>query len=229
MSCILLCAQPLVLSYFGIPGPGEPVRMLLAMGNFEWENKDMAGSDGSWQAMKPKTKWGQCPVLENKDGVQFSQSIAMARMFAKLITVGGTPLYPEDPLAAFAVDEYIDALQDMRQKMSSTFSIKDVDEKAAARKALMTGDGAMAVLWAKIEALTGEEFAVGSSLSLADIWVAFCVGMISSGFLDGFDASLLTPYPKMLAIAKKVYSIPELKAYYTTRAAAKPMYKCFVV
>ena len=68
-----------------------------------------------------------------------------------------------------------------------------------------------------------------SSLSLADIWVAFCVGMISSGFLDGFDASLLTPYPKMLAIAKKVYSIPELKAYYTTRAAAKPMYKCFVV
>ena len=222
-------AGPLVFSYFGIPGPGEPVRMLLAMGGFDWENKDISGQDGGWAALKPKTKWGQMPILEAPDGTQFTQSVAMGRMLAKLVTVNGTPLYPEDPLAAFAVDEFVDTLQDMRSKFASTFSIKDAAEKAAKRKELMTGDGSAAALLVKMEKEAGSEFAVGTSMSLADVWLAFCVVMISSGFMDGLDASLLAPYPKLLNISKKVLAEPALKAYYTERAAAKPMYKCAVV
>lgn len=140
-----------------------------------------------------------------------------------------SPLYPEDPIAAFMVDEYVDTFEDMRQKFGVTFSIKDQAEKEAARKALMTGDGAAAVLLAKLEAAAGSEYAVGSSMTMADIWVTFIVGMISSGFMDGLDASLLKPYPKLLAISKKVVSLPELKAYYKERAAAKPLYTCFAV
>ena len=220
---------PLTLSYFGIPGPGEPVRMLLALSGKEWINQDMAGADGSWAKLKPKTKWGQMPLIETSDGKQLTQSVAMARLLAKLITINGKPLYPEDPHLAFAVDEFVDALQDMRAKFSATFAIADVTEKAEARKKLMTGDGAAAALWTKLEAAAGETYAVGDHMSLADVWVGFVVGMVSSGFMDGLSADLLEPYPKLLAIAKKVYALPELKAYYTERAAAKPMYKCFIV
>jgi len=221
--------EPLVLSYFGVPGPGEPDRMLLALSGLKWKNQDISGADGGWAKLKPSTKWGQIPVLETADGKQLSQSVAMARMLAKMTTVNGVPLYPSDIMEAFAVDEFVDALSDMRSKFAPTFSIKDQAEKEAARTAIMVGEGGGAVILAKIEAEAGSEFAVGSAMSLADIHVAFVVGMISSGFLDGVNASQLTPYPKLLAIAKKVYALPELKAYYEERAAAKPMYKCFLV
>jgi len=222
-------AEPLVLSYFGIPGPGEPCRMLLALSGRKWTNKDISGADGGWAKLKPSTKWGQIPILETADGLQLSQSVAMARMLAKMTTVGGVPLYPDDIMEAFAVDEFVDALSDMRSKFAPTFSIKDQAEKEAARKAIMIGEGGGAVLLTKMEAAAGTEFACGTALSLADIHVAFVVGMISSGFLDGLDVSLLAPYPKLLAIAKKVYALPELNAYYSERAVAKPLYKCFVV
>ena len=189
----------------------------------------MAGADGSWQKLKPKTKWGQIPIIETADGMQLSQSVAMARLLAKLTIVDGVPLYPEDPLSAFAIDEFVDALQDMRTKFSSTFSIADPVEKANARKSLMTGDGAAAALWAKLEMAAGETYAVGDDMSLADVWVGFVVGMCSSGFMDGLTAELLEPYPKLRAIAKRVYSLPALKDYYQMRASEKALYKCFVV
>ena len=200
--------------------------MLLTLNGLNWENRDISGADGGWAKLKPKTKWGQIPILENANGEQFSQSVAMARMLAKTTS---PPLYPSDIAAAFAVDEFVDALQDARGKFGPTFSIKDQAEKEAARKALMTGDGGAAVILAKIESLAGDKYAVGSAMSLADIWTAFVVGMISSGFLDGLDASLMAPYPKLCAISNQVLSLPELKVYYKERAAAKPLYKCFVV
>ena len=42
-------------------------------------------------------------------------------------------------------------------------------------------------------------------------------------------AELLEPYPKLRAIAKRVYSLPALKDYYQMRASEKALYKCFVV
>jgi len=204
------------------------VRILLTLGGFDWKNNDMSGQDGSWAALKPKTKWGQIPMME-ANGMQFTQSRAMGRYIAKQVKVGGKPLYPVDLTTAFLVDEFVDALEDVRAKFAPTFAMKEASEKEKARKDLMTGDGAAAVLMAKIEAQAGTEFAVGSSMSLADVWVTFVVGMMSSGFLDGLDKSLLAPYPKLLAISTKVLSQPQLKAYYKERAAAKPLYKCFVV
>ena len=61
----------MTLSYFGIPALGEPCRLLLELGDFDWEDKRISFSE--WGDIKPTTKWGQVPLLE-VGGEQISQT-----------------------------------------------------------------------------------------------------------------------------------------------------------
>jgi len=214
------------LQYFGIPALGEPGRMCCALGDFEWKD-DRFGFD-AWGARKADTKWGQVPVLKLADGKQIAQSKAIARYLGKLVKVDGKPLYPEDPLAAAFVDDILDFMNDIHTKMYKTMSLP-AEEKEAARQTLVAPDGEVTTLLKMLEANVGA-FAVGDSITLADLFICWYLNFLQCGFWDGLAGRadlVLDPYPKMKGISEKVKALPKIKEYYTKIAAENPMYKCY--
>jgi len=137
------------LTYFDIPAVAEPIRLLLLLGKFEYEDRRVQFKE--WPEMKSTTKWGQLPVLEIPEGQSLSQSRAILRYLGRQTIVAGytEPLYPSDPLKAFYVDELMDTLDDARLKLIPTFSIKDQSEKEAARAALFGEEGDITKLMKK--------------------------------------------------------------------------------
>jgi glutathione S-transferase len=209
------------LQYFDIPALGEPARMCLALSDLDWKN-DRFGF-GDWGARKADTKWLQVPVLKLADGKQIAQSKAIARYLGKLVKVDGKPLYPEDPLAAAFVDDITDLMSDIHAKMYTTMSVPAA-EKEAARQKLVAPDGDVSALLKRLEANVGD-FAVGDSLTLADISICWYLNFLVCGFWDGLTGKedlILNPYPKMKAISDKV------KEYYTKLSAENPIYKCYL-
>lgn len=215
---------PYKVTYFGIPALGELHRMLCVLGKMDWEDNRIAFPQ--WQELKPTTKWGQLPMIE-QDGRTLTQTIPMFYYLAKKVTVDGKPLFPTDDDVCFDAMELIHAFEDCRAKVVPTFSIADQAEKEAARLALVTGDGAIAQLLAKIEGVVGDKYAVGDALTIADVWAFWFCNFLVCGFLDGVPADCLAPYPKLKAITANVSSLPELKAYYSTMAESDEKYKVF--
>lgn len=214
------------LKYFDIPALGEPIRLLLALGGFEFTDERIPHD--AWPAIKPTTKWGQMPVLMTPDGVEMTQVQAIVHFLAKQVSVGGSKLYPEDALVGFKIDEFIFAFEDIRLKLVPTFQIKDQAEKEAARAKLFAEDGECAALLGKLNGFSGEKFMVGDATTLADVWCFYFLNFLRCGFWDGLPTNFLATYPNLEAVVAGVGAIPKVKEYYTKQAAeAGDKYKVF--
>jgi len=200
------------LTYFKIPALGEPLRILLHLGGFDWSDEYPT----DWAKQKPLTKWGQLPIMQIDGEEQMAQTKALFRFLAKQVVVEGATLYPEDPFAAFKVDEFIDAFEDVRTKIVPSFAIKDQAEKEAFRKALFEpGKGDCALILAKINAHAGTNGHIfGNDFSAADIWCFFFVNFFRCGFFDGLSGDVCDSYPNLMAVTTKVGNLPAIKAYY---------------
>jgi len=221
--CSSSSSQPTTwtLQYFPVPGgPGEIVRVLLALSGTAWTDERVPGT--KWGALKPNTKYGQMPVLTSSDGRVLTQSKAIARYLAKGAKVQGEPLYPEDSWLAYQVDEYVEALEDVRAKFGKTFGIKDPKEKEAARAALFATDGTGEIYEGlkRIEGLVSPGGCmVGTSTTLADAWLFVLVNQFRAGWLDGVPADgWMDHLPKLQAVVAKVAAIPALRAHYEKNA-----------
>eukprot|EP00960_Hanusia_phi_P025767 745871-Hanusia_phi.AAC.2 len=86
----------LKLTYFDLEGVAEKVRLALKVGDvpFEDERVDFA----SWQSLKPKTPYGQLPLLTVEENAPVTQSAGMLRYVGRL-----TGLYPMDIMKALKV------------------------------------------------------------------------------------------------------------------------------
>jgi len=181
-----------------------------------------------WGALKPTTKFGQMPVLRLANGKELAQSQPMVRYLARTSTTPlGKSLYPiDDAYAAFQIDEYMVAVEDARNKLMPTFAIADQAEKEAARTALFQEGGAVFDGLKKLEGSLGNDaFMVGNKLSLADLGLFVTVNQCRAGFLDGIPVSgWLEKMPKLEKIVNAVAAVPEIKAYYTEKAAANKLY-----
>lgn len=217
--------QKMQLKYFNIPALGEPIRLLLELGSFDWEDQRVEFSE--WSNIKPSTKWGQMPVL-SVDGQELSQTKAICRLLAKQVTLqgSGSPLYPADAMTAFCVDELIDVFEDVRMKLVPTFKL-EAGAKEAARAALFAADGDATKLLNKIDSLIVDDYLVGSRVSLADVWAFYFLNFLRCGFWDGLPADYLDQHPKLAGIVAKVSAIPAIRAYYTSMAEKDAKYTCF--
>ena len=214
------------LRYFPAPGAnGEVVRLLLSLSGSEWHDDLIPGST-KWPALKPTAKYLQLPLLSNADGKLLSQSQAMARYLAKGIKVQGSRLYPEDAWLAFQVDEFVDAIYEIREKnIPPTLTIKDQKEKEAARAALFATDGSGKIFEGlkRVEAqICGNDgYMVGGRLTLADLWVFATIQGFRSGFIDGIptaSAAWLDELPKLKAVVCNVGAQPAIQAYLAKKA-----------
>ena len=56
------------LTYFGLYGKAESIRMALWYSGTKYENEIISAEQ--WAELKPKTEWGFLPMFENEDGVK---------------------------------------------------------------------------------------------------------------------------------------------------------------
>lgn len=224
----------LSLYYFDIPALAEPIRLVLELGGFDWEDKFVGNTEHKWPEFKKHTKWGQVPMLKNEStGESYSQTQAILRMLSKEVRVsGGAYLYPTCSSEAFLVDEVIAAFEDARAKIVPTFSIKDQTEKETARKALCVKGGGIYDMYEKIEEVVSKletEWLVSDSLTMADLWCFFAVQLFGCGFLDGVPKGAFDGFKKLNRICRKVATVPEIQTYYSKKDVQKsPLYASFV-
>jgi glutathione S-transferase len=176
------------LYYFDFEGgSGEPTRNAFRLAKIPFEDVRVKGSD--WPSLKgdeEKCIYGQMPILEI-DGAHYAQSMAILRYVGKV-----TNLYPSDPVEALRVDELLDAVLDIRAKISPTYAMPD-SERIAVRKEL-----ASSFIRPRLEKLNcrisdsvkNNGNAVGNKMSIADLVLANDILYLRSGRLDGIDTTV---------------------------------------
>eukprot|EP00944_MAST-04C_sp_MAST-4C-sp1_P007481 g7481.t1 len=92
------------LQYFGVPGRGEAVRLMLKLRGDSYS--DVYINTKAWRSeIKKKTKWNVIPVITLENGQNAGMSRAILRYLGKTTFVEGETLYPTDPNEALIVDE----------------------------------------------------------------------------------------------------------------------------
>jgi len=179
----------------------EVVRLGLFIGDVPFEDiRNLKRVDLIEQGKLP---FGAVPVLE-VDGNILSQTQAMAAYAGKLAGI-----HPEDPWLAAKVDECINGCTDCTSDIGTTFRLPE-DEKAAARAALIAPDGRLTLHLNGLEGIAAANavpagFAVGDTLTVADLAIWRLLGWLSSGVIDGIPEDYVTTtFP---ALAKLVAAV----------------------
>ena len=221
------------LQYFPIPALGEPVRLMYHLAGLKLNDVRIKGAE--WKELKAKMPAKQMPVLTLRSGKQLTQCRAIARLLGKSTVDGGVAMYPADDAAkAYEIDEITDMCMDIQRGMAGTFALEGEARKAARQslfheggKCIEAAQGLESMLGRYSEAGggNGAPFAVGSSLSTADIFIFTWLNSMRSGFLDDIDPDFLKAFPNMARVVKAVASHPQVMSYYAGKDEG--VYHCF--
>eukprot|EP01065_Artemidia_motanka_P051213 TRINITY_DN895_c0_g4_i1.p1 TRINITY_DN895_c0_g4~~TRINITY_DN895_c0_g4_i1.p1 ORF type:complete len:219 (+),score=82.91 TRINITY_DN895_c0_g4_i1:73-729(+) len=212
------------LTYFNIQGVAEKVRLALVLNGVEFE--DVRIQREQWADMKPKTPYGQLPVM-TIDGQEIAQSGAMLRWAGKL---GDGKLYPSDPMQQMRVEEVIGLSDDLNRAWTPCLvaSLRpeaighDVegDAKGALVKRMREKFVADALpqyfgyLSGKLEAAKGGFFC-GDQPTIADCTVFPQIGRFMSGDLDHVPADCVSKFPVLVEWHARFKNLPAVKAWYS--------------
>lgn len=164
------------LTYFDLEGRGETPRLVMALGDLEFEDERIPYSQ--WPEHKASMPLREVPVL-TLDGRQLTQANSINRYLGRL-----TGLYPDDILAAFLCDEIMDAADDAAVAIVASYFMAD-EEKKLARMQLLDGSIKKNLTW--LNRRLGEAgglFFADERLTIADVRVYVWVKSLVSGSLD---------------------------------------------
>ncbi|XP_075980037.1 glutathione S-transferase 2-like [Anticarsia gemmatalis] len=191
-----------VYHYFPCKALGEGGRLLLSYGGQEFED-DRIPSE-KWPEFKPKTVFGQMPVMEI-DGKQYAQSISICRYLGKKYGVAG-----DNAEEAFEIDQNVDFVNDIRAKAALVHY--EADEALKAKKHEESLKTVYPDLLEKLNAIVVKNngHIAAGKLTWGDFFFA--------GMFDYLKAMLQMPnleekYPAFQKVIDSVYSIPKVKAY----------------
>jgi prostaglandin-H2 D-isomerase / glutathione transferase len=208
------------LTYFSLAGRGEATRLALAIGGIQFE--DHRVEFPQWGALKPTTPWGSLPVLKLSTGQEIAQQRSVLRLVGK--EVG---LYPtDDNVKAALVDSLMDACEDVGSKTTAEGQGLEKTLKEEARAKAFAKGGAVCNLLDNIEKFIGMHgkggYAVGDSLTIADIFVFTSLGAVVSGLYDGVPVDALdSGFPNINAVRKTVRSQDAVVKWYAERTMPK--------
>ncbi|XP_021186026.3 glutathione S-transferase 2 [Helicoverpa armigera] len=191
-----------VFYYFPVKALGEASRLLLSYGGQEFEDHRVSQDD--WQSFKPKTPFGQMPVLVI-DGKQYAQSYAIARYLGRKYGLVGETL--EDSLE---IDQNVDLIDDLRAK--AALVDYEPDEAVKEKKYAEYVKTIFPDLLGKLNAIIVKN---NGHVALGKLtWGDF----VFAGMLDYLKKMLRMPdlekqYPAFKQVVDNVYSIPKVKAY----------------
>ncbi|KAK6633935.1 hypothetical protein RUM44_004542 [Polyplax serrata] len=189
------------VTYFNFTGLGEPIRYLLAYGNFDFEDNRFEMAD--WPKIKPTTPFGQVPFLE-VDGKVINQSSAICRYLAKQCGLAG-----KSDWDALEADAVVDTITDFRLQYSAYFKAPNEEAKAKQLEDVRNihNPNFLSKFEEKVKK-NGGHF-VNNQLTWADIYFA-AVTELMAGILK---EPVLDKYPNLKALKEKVEAIPNIAAY----------------
>lgn len=198
------------LTYFGMGGRAEPVRIAFHAAGIDFE--DVRISFPEFMEMRKALRFNSVPTLEI-DGRVVTQSNAMCRYVGKM-----AGLYPEDDLQALYCDEAMGAIEDLLHTLTPTFGLEG-DQLKAAREKLV--DGWMTTFIKGLGQLIerGGDYFADNRLTVADLKVAGLVQWLNSGQLDHVPKDLVARLaPALNKHAERVFGDPIVKAYYAAQS-----------
>jgi glutathione S-transferase len=202
------------LTYFDISGSrGEEIRLALAIAGVPFDDDRIDRE--TFGRIKAELPFASLPVFEIPGKGTFGQSNAILRLIGRQ-----HDLHPEDPFEAARHDALMDAVEDLRARISPSMHMRDEAARKTARQELAND---YIPQWAKcIERQLGEgPFVGGDRPSVADIKLYMVHKWISQGILDGLPKDLFAPYPKVARVAQSIGNHPAVVAWYAKPAEAR--------
>lgn len=198
------------LTYFGITGRGEAIRLTLAISGVQFEDNRVPFS--AWDKIKPTTPWGTLPILELSDGTQLSQTHSILRFVGK-----HTGLYPiDDELVAQRIDELMDKLEEVCDIITNTGKDLPKDEMEDARLIAVSNGGTVYNLLNKIDTFIatnskGSGYAVGNEMNIASILTFTLIGRLVGGVYNGVPSTAFDPFPNIQKVRKTTGCYPSVQ------------------
>ncbi|XP_051822286.1 hematopoietic prostaglandin D synthase [Antechinus flavipes] len=189
------------LIYFNMRGRAEIIRYLFAYLEIQYEDHRISQDD--WPTVKQTVPFGKIPILE-VDGVPLHQSLAIGRFLAREAGLAG-----KTKLEQCQVDAIIDTLDDFMSRFPWAEKKKDIKDRMF--NELLTND-APSLLQDLDLYLGKKDWFVGNSVTWADFYWDIC-----STTLLVLKNDLLDKHPKLVALRKKVQSIPVISDWIKQR------------
>jgi glutathione S-transferase len=194
------------LTYFDSPtSRGEECRLAFVVAGVDFEDNRLP--PGAWQTLKPNTPFGSLPILELEGKPMVSQSNAILTHIGRRYG-----LLPLDEWESMRLQSLMEAAEQLRHTVGTTFGIKDTDELERRRTALT--EGPIRTWGANMEKQVIGPFAGGEEISVADIKLFVIMGWFKRGALDHVPTDVLSGFPKLQTLFEKVKNHPRVVAWY---------------
>jgi glutathione S-transferase len=181
---------------------GEECRLALHLAGVDFVDHRIKGPQ--WSDLKPRTPFGSLPVLEVEGKGQLGQSNAI------LCFVGRAHgLHPSDPWEAAQHEAILAAVEELRDRIGPTLTMKDPDEKRRAREELARGY--MQAWGASVEKQLGDgPYVAGEHINVADIKLYVAGNWFAKGTLDHVPPDVFGKYPRLTRLVQAVKQHPRV-------------------
>ena len=198
-------SKPRVTYFDIVASRGEEVRLALDLAGVQFDDNRVARKD--YASLKPDLPFPHLPIFEIDGHGVFAQTNAILRLIGRL-----HGLYPEDPYDAARHDAVMDAVEDLRFRVSLT-ALPDLAERRAARRRLAED---VIPHWGRgVDGqIASGPFVSGERPGVADIKLFMMDRFISSGGLDDVPPDVLDPFPKLKDVVRSLRRLPAAIARY---------------
>ena len=197
------------LYYFNGRGGAEQIRFIFAQAGVQYE--DVRFTDETWPEFKPKTPYGQMPVLE-VDGKMLAGSGPIARYLAEEYGLAGSNAFENAEIAGI-----IDVANDLMLKVIaiSPFGEKDEARRAELKKELEEKHFPkyLGALEKRAEDNgSADGWIYGTKVTYVDL--RLCVQF---DFIEQFIPGTLDKYPAMKKLKSSVENLPAIAKWIKER------------
>ncbi|KAF1335298.1 Glutathione s-transferase, partial [Globisporangium splendens] len=199
----------LKLTYFHFEARAAATRLAFYIGGVPFVDERL--DRDTFIANKATYPFGQIPVLE-VDGHVFAQSQAMLRYAGRL-----AKLYPiNDPLAALKIDEILNGIEELSEKMGPAFREQDPEKKKQMRLDLAndTIPRYLSIIESRLK--THAKYAVlqTKDVHISDIAMYTWIKSLRAGYIDHIPVTVADGYPLIEASFQKVSTHPKVVEWY---------------
>jgi glutathione S-transferase len=188
-------------------GRAEVIRLLFAQAEVPYD--DVRIEKEQWPDLKPKTPFGQLPILE-EDGKILSQSQAIATYLANKFGLNGA-----DDWEAAKIQELYGLFNDFAIHLTPWFAETDADKKKAILDKLATEKiPPLLDLYQKFLEQNGGEFFVGKKLTQIDLFNLCVFGLIKHVLAP---PEIFNKYPQLEQFSQRISNLPNIKKWIETR------------